>query len=168
MRDDVYYFHQTPAVLASLLIQYVPLIADDVVYEPFRGEGAFYNAFPDMVVKKYTEIEDGLDFKDFTEEYDWVISNPPFKITLNTGKRENSFYTLLKYFLSKARKGVAFLANARCFGTLTPKRLAEINGSGWFIQKIVVSNIKKWSGRYFFIIFEKTPNEFYKHIEGSY
>lgn len=76
VKDETYYFHQTPEELCKKLIQLTPFEPNDRVYEPFRGEGNFYNHLPEYVVKQWSEIEDGRDFKDFNEEYDWVISNP--------------------------------------------------------------------------------------------
>lgn len=61
-KDDIYFFHQTPAQLTAKLITEVPLVEGDYVLEPFRGEGAFYNTFPNYVNKDWCEIEDGLIF----------------------------------------------------------------------------------------------------------
>lgn len=169
VKDEVYYFHQTPSELCKELIKKVPLESADIVLEPFRGEGSFFNNFPDFVKPKWCEIEEGVDYKDFTEYVDWVITNPPFRLEDEiTKKRENTFFKLLKYYTERVGKGIAFLANDACFGTLTPKRLKELNESGWYIHNIVVSSIKKWRGRYFFIIFKKEYSDFYKHIEGNF
>ena len=167
MKDATYYFHQTPSDLAKRLIDITPLESGQTVLEPFRGEGAFYNAFPENVVKKYTELEEGLDYKTDTGETDWVITNPPFQIDVGT-KRANAFFVLLMYFLDKAKVGVAFLANPNCFGTLTPKRLAEIREKGWYIQTITVVSVKAWRGRYYYIIFQKKPQHFYTGILGNF
>ena len=106
--------------------------------------------------------------KDFDKEFDWVISNPPFRLEDNTGKRENAYFTILDYFSTRVRKGIAFLANDNCFSTLNPRRLQLLNNRGLYLQNIIVCNVKKWRGRYFFLIFGKNPNTFYKFIEGSY
>ena len=168
VKNDVYYFHQTPAELASKLINEIPLEPDDKVLEPFKGEGAFYNSFPDFVNKDWCEIEEGRDFLNYNEPIDWVISNPPFRLENNTGKRENAFYKILRYYAPIVNKGIAFLGNDSCFSTLTPKRLKELNGLGLYIDRIVVSSIKKWRGRYFFIIFKKQQTDFYRFIEGNF
>lgn len=167
-KSEVYYFHQTPSELADDLIQYIPILPTDKLYEPFRGEGAFYNAFPSDNPKDWSEIVEGRDYKDYNEEYDWVITNPPFRLETSNNKRFNSFWYLLEYYTTRAKKGVAFLANDSCFGTLTPKRIKYLNEKGWFIQKIVVCSIKKWRGRYFFIILQKQPSDFYKYLPINY
>lgn len=168
MKDEVYYFHQTPRELCEKLIKLIPLVEGDKVYEPFKGEGNFYNSFPDFVEKDWSEIEEDRDFYEYDKPYEWVITNPPFRLENKTGIRENSFYKILKYFCSKANKGVALLGNDYCLSTLTPIRMREINKLGFYLNKIIVCNIKKWRGRYFFIIFSKEKTDFYNYIEGSY
>lgn len=170
VKDDIYYFHQTPKLLCEELIKQVPLEQGDRVLEPFRGEGNFYNSLPDFVEKDWTEITDERDYKDYDKEVDWCITNPPFRLDdeQNTGRRINAFYKLLNYYSHRAKKGIAFLGNDACFSTLTPTRLKELNGRGWFIHKIVCCAIKKWRGRYFFIILKKEPCDLYKFIDGSF
>lgn len=154
MDRETYLFHQTPSECAKDLLSFVPLVEGDKVIEPFRGEGAFYNAFPETVQKDWAEREEGKDYTAITGEYDWVITNPPFRLDTG-GKRVNSFWFLLDYYTQRAKKGVAFLGNDRCFSTLTPKRVATLKERGFSLSKIVVCSIKKWRGRYFFIILEK-------------
>jgi hypothetical protein len=168
IKDEHYYFHQTPNDLCKELIKHIPLVQGDKVLEPFKGEGSFYNNFPDFVEKDWCEITDGKDYKDYDKEIDWVITNPPFRLQDNNGKRENSFFKLLKHYTHITKKGIAFLGNDFCFSTLTPLRLKEINESGWYIHNIVCCSIKKWRGRYFFIIFKREPCHFYKYINGSF
>jgi hypothetical protein len=164
MKDDTYYFHQTPNELAKQLIKFIPFDNDDKVLEPFKGEGSFYNNFPDNVQKDFCEIEEGLDYKDYDKEIDWVISNPPFKIN-----DKNSVFPLTKFYANKVKKGIAFLVSDYGLCTLTPIRLKELNETyGLFIHKIIVCSIKKWRGRYFFIIFKKQLCEFYTYIEGNF
>ena len=100
-KDDMYYFHQTPNELAKELINFVSLKENDLVLEPFKGEGAFYSNFPSYVSKHWCEITEGRDFKDYKGEIDWVISNPPFRLE-NEGKRENAFWKIIKHFMPLA------------------------------------------------------------------
>ena len=168
-KDETYYFHQTPEELCKKLIEMVPLISGDRVLEPFKGEGNFYNNLPDFVEKDWCEITDGRDYKDYGKPFDWVLTNPPFHMDeVQTGKRVNTFFKLLKYYTERAEKGIAFLGNDNCFSALTPKRLRELNESGWFIHSITCCAVKKWRGRYFFIILKKEPCDFYTYVDETF
>lgn len=166
MADPTYLFHQTPADLAKELLNQIHLEASDRLYEPFKGEGAFYTNFPEANPKDWSEITQGRDFKEYEGEYDWVITNPPFR--LETGnKRVNSFWYLLDYYSQRARKGIAFLGNDRCFCALTPRRIQLLESRGWAITKVIVCGVKKWRGRYFFIILEKGQGAF-TAVQGNW
>jgi hypothetical protein len=167
MDRETYEFHQTPSECARDLLQNMNFDPTDILYEPFKGEGAFYNNFPVENPKLWTELEEGRDYKDMTEEYDWVLTNPPFRLETG-GQRVNAFWFLVDYFSQRARKGIAFLGNDACFGTLTPKRLNILKERGWSITTLTVCSIKKWRGRYFWIVFEKKESTFYKHLLPNY
>ena len=163
---ETYLFHQTPTECAKKLIETLPLRPTDRLYEPFRGEGAFYNNFPAANQKDWSEIQQGRDYTTYTQEYDWVITNPPFR--LDTGnKKVNCFWYLIDYYTQRAKVGVAFLANDYCLATLTPKRIEILQERGWGITALTVCSIKKWRGRYFFIVFQKSPG-FVSAIQGTF
>lgn len=168
MSREIYEFHQTPKELAKDLMAFVPLIANDKVIEPFRGEGAFYDSFPSFVIKDWAEIEQGKDYKELTNDYDWVITNPPFRLENETGKRVNSFWFLLDYYTQRAKKGIAFLGNDTCFNTLTPRRQELLKNRGWKITKVVVCSVKKWRGRYFFFVLQKEGENFMDYLVTNY
>jgi hypothetical protein len=167
MNKDAYQLHQTPKDCARDLIEYIPLVPGDIVIEPFKGEGAFYDAFPDYVEKEWAELEQGRDYRDLSGNYDWVITNPPFRLETD-GKRVNSFWFLLDYYTQRARKGIAFLGNDRCFCTLTPRRLAILKERGWRMTKVVVCSVKKWRGRYFFFVLQKEGQNFMNFLPTNY
>lgn len=162
-----YLFHQTPPDLCQKLIQYVPIQDGDSLLEPFKGEGGFYNNFPANTTHHWCEIQQGKCYTSFTEKVDWVITNPPFRLEVD-GKKVGSFHTLLFHFLDIANKGICFLGNHNCWGSLTPIRMTELNRRGWYLQKAVVCNIKKWAGRYYFMIFTKQQNDIFPVILGSH
>jgi hypothetical protein len=166
-KNDTYYFHQTPSELAEALVGKLNLSSTDRLYEPFRGEGAFYNSFPASNPKDWTEITEGRDYKEYTGEYDWVITNPPFSLDTG-GKRVNAFWYLIDYYTQRAKKGIAFLANDSCFGTLTPKRIQLLNERGFYISKLVVCSVKKWRGRYYFFVLEKSQNPTVEFLLTNY
>lgn len=166
MDKTTYLLHQTPGDCAKDLIAFCPLQSGDKVIEPFKGEGAFYNNFPTNIIKDWAELEQNKDYTELND-YDWVITNPPFR--LDTGsKRVNSFWFLLDYYSTRAKKGIAFLGNDRCFSTLTPNRMKLLEERGWKFTKIVVCSIKKWRGRYFFIILQKEGDNIMKHLIKNY
>lgn len=166
MDKEVYEFHQTPKECAKDLMAFVPLVDGDIVAEPFRGEGAFYDSFPANVEKKWAELEKGIDYTTL-EDYDWVITNPPFRLEFGS-KRVNSFWYLLDYYSTRAKKGIAFLGNDSCFSTLTPRRQAILKERGWIMTKVVVCSIKKWRGRYFFFILQKGEGGFMDYLSTNY
>ena len=166
--DTKYLFHQTPNDCAKDLIAQVPLVDGDRVLEPFRGEGAFYNNFPANVSKDWAEIREGKDYRNITTEYDWVITNPPFRLESEGTKPINAFWKLIDYYTQHAKKGIAFLGNDSCFCCLTPTRQTILQGRGWGITKIVVCSIKKWRGRYFFFILEKAKPSMLSFLSTNY
>ena len=78
VNDDIY----TPEPIAQLLISKITphILPCETLYDPFRGNGAFYNNFPKPNVKEWSEIKDGKDFFDREDYYKvgWIISNPPY------------------------------------------------------------------------------------------
>lgn len=157
-KNDIYYFHQTPPELARDILQkYDGLLqSGDILYEPFRGEGSFYNAFPDRCGKKWAEIVEGKDYKDETD-YDWVITNPPFRLEGEEGRR-NAFWELTDYFSQRCRKGFIFLGNDRCISSLTPLRQQKLRERGWGLTHLTMTNVKKWRGRYYILVFQPTQS----------
>lgn len=73
--NDVVY---TPIYLVKKILKELPILPTDVLYDPFRGKGAFYNNFPEGNEKHWSEIEEGKNFYDFKKKVDWIISNPPY------------------------------------------------------------------------------------------
>ena len=167
MNNEVYHFHQTPKDCAKDLMAFITLLPGDKVVEPFKGEGAFYDAFPDYVEKDWAELEQGKNYTDISGDYDWVITNPPFRLETGT-KRVNSFWFLLDYYTQRAKKGIAFLGNDTCFSTLTPRRQNILKERGWKITKVVVCSIKKWRGRYFFFVLQKEGIGFMDFLPTNY
>lgn len=164
--NDVYYFHQTPEKLAKELIKYVPIEENDVLYEPFKGEGAFYNNFPTGNKKIWSEIQEGVDFRTINEPYDWVITNPPFRLENNDGKEKNAVWQLFEYFADRANKGIAFLINSNC--CLTPRRYDILFKKGFSLVRMVVCNVKKWRGRYYFMVFKKNEKPIVDYLIENY
>ena len=170
VKDNFYYLEQTPKDLALDLIATLPIEVGDCLLEPFRGEGHFYEQFPEGCPKEWCEIEDGRDFKSgiwSLPHVDWVITNPPFKID-DGEKRVNSFYLSIDYFSRIAVKGMAFFGNERCISTLTPTRLKELASRGWYLSMLKIVSVKAWRGRYYWIVFSRNANSNIGFFEKNY
>lgn len=62
-------------VAADMVAHFNPV---GVVLEPFRGGGVFTDLLPSA---RWCEIDDGVDFFDWHERVDWIITNPPYSKT---------------------------------------------------------------------------------------
>jgi hypothetical protein len=165
--DETYLLHQTPRDLAIDLIQKIDLVEGDVVLDAFKGEGAFFDSFPEFVNKQWCEKTQGRDYKDFSGMADWIITNPPYRIE-EGDNRINALWLLLDYFSLRVRKGIAFLINDKCLSTLTPKRLSILAERGFALTNITVCSVKKWRGRYYFIVFKKEPVRAFDFLLKNY
>lgn len=158
---------QTPLEVWSALLAKVPISSEEIFYEPFKGEGSLYNQVA-CNVKHWSEITEGKDVFEFdsnqTNTITTIYTNPPFKCLIPNKKGikqlKNCCYYFLEYFATHfvSLKRMAFLINNACFQSLTPKRLQKLDALGFNITKIVVLNVKKWFGRYYFVLFEKQTN----------
>lgn len=164
MKDDTYYFHQTPKSLAKKIIDNIEWKDGERVCEPFRGESAFYNQLPDYVNKTYGEIEESVDFRDIDyNNIDTIITNPPFRLDDGDG-RKNAFFDILMFFAKTKVKRIIFLCSDICFGSITPSRLLKLNNEGLYIHSLTTCSVKKWRGRYYVVTFKREPNIFFNYF----
>lgn len=68
----------TPIEISKMIINKFRLYGK--VLDPFKGEGSFYNQFPDNIEKDWCEIKEGRDFFKYNNKVNWIISNPPYSI----------------------------------------------------------------------------------------
>jgi hypothetical protein len=64
----------TPDWLAKKICSMFPVSGK--VLEPCKGEGAFLKYLPENT--KWCEISEGVNFYDFNEKVDWIVTNPPY------------------------------------------------------------------------------------------
>lgn len=138
----------TPPELAKFLIDYVGINENDVVIDAGSGSNkVWFNALTQKNKYEY-EIKDGKDFLKCDICADWVIGNPPF--------------TLFVEFLFKAseisQKGFAFLINNTRFNQITPTRLKKLEEKGFYLSKIMIVSVKRWFGRYYFVVFTRNKS----------
>lgn len=100
----------TPEKVASLLVNFLPIKDTDVIFDPFYGKGAFYNAFKDKCKEAdWCEIDLGKDFFDYNKKVDWIISNPPYSI----------YDAVLKHSFELADNVVYLVPMIKAFSSLT-------------------------------------------------
>jgi len=154
----------TPYKLAKKLISYVPIKKGDIICDAFAGEignQPFFEQYPEtrkgyVQQHLWTEIKEGKNAFYCTDQYDWIITNPPFsKIT-----------EVLEYSTWSCRKGFAYIMPNL---SLTHKRIKMCQEHGFIITKIVsFKNPKEWGNLGFphmFVIFEK---QFLRLSHGTY
>ena len=133
---------QTPKELAQALIGLVPLETGDMVLDPARGEGAFYDNFPPLVKKDWCELSLGVDFLHYDKAVDWIVTNPP--------------YSNLDAWFSKATeisgKGFAYFLG---FTNITPRRIEMANKAGFGLSVIHLCKVFLWYGISSFVVFQK-------------
>lgn len=76
VNDKVY----TDETVAKYIINSLPIKENEILLEPCRGKGAFYNNFPSFCIKDFCEIDEGKDFFEYNKKVDWIITNPPYSI----------------------------------------------------------------------------------------
>ena len=94
----------TPPALAAAIVQHFS--PTGVILDPCRGDGAFFDAFPEHLQAEWCEIQQGRDFMDWDRSVAWIISNPP--------------WSKLRQFLTKSFQiadNVVFLAQLTHFAT---------------------------------------------------
>lgn len=102
-----------------------PQIGDEeLILEPFKGGGAFYDKFPSRCLKEYCEIDEGVDFMGYTKRVDWIITNPPYSI----------FKEILPHCLSLADEIVLVIPVNKILSSMP--RLMDIVKSGHNIKHI--------------------------------
>ena len=97
----------TPLDISKDIISNMPIQETDIVLEPFKGEGSFYNQFP-KCNKCYCEKDENIDFFNWQDKVDWIISNPPFKILIDN-KPTNGLIPIIEHSMTITSKDLAIL-----------------------------------------------------------
>lgn len=156
--DDIV---MTKPEMAEYLMNRLNFEENDILMEPCKGKGSFYNAFPKHTINKYCEINEGIDFLTYNDKVDYVIANPPFA-------PRKLFWFFHQKSMDIANKGIYWLINISALNVFTPNRLEEMTNKGWYIQKFHIVNDKRWYGRYVFIHIAKTKNDLFTYNKKSF
>jgi len=130
--------------MAKYLLSLIQFEDNDIVLEPCKGDGAFYNNFPDNVEKRYCEIDEDIDFLEYEYDVDYCISNPPFV-------PRKLFWEFNQKAMKITKKKIYWLINMSSLNVFTPKRLEEMSSLGWYINSFHIVADKRWFGRYVFV-----------------
>jgi hypothetical protein len=143
---------QTPESLWRHIISSVEWHEGETVLEPFKGDGNCFRNLPSYVVADWCEIREHRDFFPYQVTVDTIITNPPFRSSANG---QNLVIPALEKCLAVATKRVLFLVSHKVFAGLTPVRLEAYARQGWGVTRMDVYSVKKWSGRYYLLVFER-------------
>jgi len=133
VRNDKYY---TPESLVRLHLSNIQSQESLLVYEPFRGKGAYFNLFAEYFPTSFyhwSEIDDGFDFFDYRGEPDIIVSNPPFSILNRVFQR--------CYELNPRIISLLLLQHA-----VTPCRIRDANQAGYYVVGYHLTRVDRWFG----------------------
>lgn len=151
----------TKPTMAIYLLSTIKFENGDVVMEPCKGTGSFYDNLPNNTIKKYCEINEGIDYLKFGEMVDYTVSNPPFV-------PRKLFWEFNKTAMKTTRKEIYWLINMSSLNVFTSKRLEDMKEKGWFINSFHIVSDKRWFGRYVWVKISKKDTETVKWSSGSF
>lgn len=153
-------FYYTTNDMAKFLIGKTPI--EGSVLDAGSGRNkVWYNNLQEP--KFECEFERGQDYYKWEQRVDWVVGNPPWRFD---GK--NQIWPWMEKASEIADKGFAFLLNHKVFNTITPNRLGKFEDKGFYLQKIVIVQDKRWFGRYYYMIFSKEENSFLEWSKNNF
>tara|TARA_R110001599_G_scaffold65002_1_gene183284 strand:- start:2295 stop:2843 length:549 start_codon:yes stop_codon:yes gene_type:complete len=139
--NDKFY---TPELLSKEIISLFDFKDNQIILDPCKGNGSFYNNYPDNTINEWCEIDDDKDFLKYNKRVDYVISNPP--------------YSILNKFIDKCIEicdiGFGFLLHQHA---LTLPRFNKLEKNNFFLTKYHQCKIWEWYGHQVFVFFEKKP-----------
>ena len=142
--------HFTPVEIVVDLLKDITFVSGDVTLEPCAGrENRFYNLIPGN--KQRCEIEDGLDFFQYSGSPTKIITNPPF----HDQNKKNICISVLEHCFKVCTDECWFLLNNQMVNSLTPCRLHKYLKAGWKMIFLRLLNIPCWYGRYSWVCFKK-------------
>jgi hypothetical protein len=146
--NDKFY---TPISLVKIhLNKFKSMITDDeIIYEPFYGNGNYYNEMKNLYPNnkiEYSEIDLGLDFFDYNKKVDYIISNPPYSL----------FDNVLTHSIKLQPKIISYLIGLM---NLTTKRIEYMNNNNYYVLDIHFTKVYKWFGMSVIISFSNQIKE---------
>lgn len=148
--------------MAKDLISLIPFQKGDIVMEPCRGDGAFYNHLKEMdITAEWCEIDEGRDYLDYDGEVDITLSNPPFA-------PRKLFWDFHMKAMDTTRREIYWLINMLSLNVFTTKRLTIMREKGWFINNLTIVNDRRWFGRCCWVKITRKENGFLTFVNHCY
>jgi len=120
----------TPPDLAAAILAHFDAQMSGSVLDPAKGQGAFFDRFPERLDKDWCEISEGRDFLSWTTPIDWIVTNPPW-----SRLRE---FTLHAMTLAPNIVWLAPIVNLT-----TKARLRDLHAAGFGIADLVMIDTPK-------------------------
>ncbi len=122
----------TPPNLAKAIIEHFSHAMEGRVLDPSRGEGAFFDQFPDHVERHWCEISEGRDFLSWSDRVEWVVTNPPW----------SELRTFTRHAM-RVSENIVWLAPLT--NLTTKARLRDLQEAGFGIAELLfVDTPKSW------------------------
>ena len=122
----------TPASVVTAHLDFIKdIIKNGLCYEPFIGTKSYLKQMLGYVVT--TEIDEGTDFFEFNEAIDFIVSHPPYSI----------LDKVLEKSVALKPKVISYLLKT---SHLTAKRLAYMEESGYYLERMKIVKIHKFGG----------------------
>ena len=137
--------------MAKHLLARIKFNKGDRVLEPCRGDGAFFNNFPEYTINDWCEINENKDFLTYDKCCEYTIANPPFI-------PRKLFWAFHQNAMRITTKEIYWLINMSALNVFTPKRLGEMAEKNWYIEQFHIVADKRWFGRYVWVKITRTPN----------
>ena len=140
--NDVVY---TPYNVAIKLIEMSEINDTDIVLDPSRGKGIFYNNLPTNN-KDWCEITEGVDFFQYDKPCDVIIGNPQFSLWTDW----------IKHTIKLNPSKICYIIGAL---NLTPLRMQLLQDAGYALTKLHMVTIKDWFARTYLVVYEKNKQD---------
>jgi hypothetical protein len=145
----------TQPAMAKYLIDRIEWKDGEIVCEPCRGDGAFYNNLPNNVIKIWFEINEGRDYLgDEKVTVQTTLANPPFL-------PRALFWDFMVRAMETTTDRIFWLLNLSAMNVFTPKRLDAMKKKNWFIQNQHIVADKRWYGRYTMVEIGRVDHGYY-------
>jgi hypothetical protein len=121
----------TPPGVVDIQLSMIESEQDDVWFDPFKNDGAYYKKFPcDDDKKDFTEIIEGRDFFKYDKHVDIICSNPPYSLWK-------------KIFLKVIELNPRIVSFVMGQINLTRPRLVMMEKAGYFLTHIHHFDVKR-------------------------